>query len=145
MTSSPRRRRARPKRSLVGFIVIMSVGAFLTMVSAAPASSTSVLSTGSAHTSKAPRGRIAATSFQGATTVPVQRVYGSDAIATSIAVSQAEFLSAGSAKAVVLARSDFFADTLAGGPLAAKLGGPLLITPGASLSSSLDSRVQDRN
>jgi hypothetical protein len=120
----------------------MTVGAFLTVVSASPASSTSVRSTRSAHTINALHGRIAATSFQGATTVSVQRVYGSDAIATSIAVSQAEFPSADSANAVVLARSDFFADALAGGPLAAKLGGPLLITPGASLSSNLDSRVE---
>jgi hypothetical protein len=43
---------------------------------------------------------------------------------------------------VVLARSDFFSDALAGGPLAAKVDGPLLITPGASLSASLDPRVQ---
>jgi hypothetical protein len=76
------------------------------------------------------------------TTVPVQRIYGTDAIGTSLAVSQAEFPASGSAKAVVLARSDFFADALAGGPLAAKLGGPLLITPGASLSTTLDPRVQ---
>jgi hypothetical protein len=75
-------------------------------------------------------------------TVPVQRIYGTDAIGTSIAVSQAEFPTASSATAVVLARSDFFSDALAGGPLAAKAGGPLLITPGASLSTSLDSRVQ---
>ncbi len=72
----------------------------------------------------------------------VTRIYGTDAIGTSIAVSQAEFPVAGSAKAVVLARSDFFSDALAGGPLAAKVGGPLLITPGASLSSVLDPRVQ---
>jgi hypothetical protein len=72
---------------------------------------------------------------------PVQ-IYGSDAIATSIAVSQQEFPSAGSAKAVVLARSDFFSDALAGGPLAAAVGGPLLITPGAPISSTLDPRVQ---
>jgi hypothetical protein len=77
-----------------------------------------------------------------AATVPVQRIYGTDAIGTSIAASQAEFPAAGSAKAVVLARSDFFADALAGGPLAAKLGGPLLITSGASLSTTLDPRVQ---
>jgi hypothetical protein len=74
--------------------------------------------------------------------VPVQRIYGTDAIETSIAVSQAEFPTSDSAKAVVLARSDFFSDALAGGPLAAKVGGPLLITPGASLSSSLDPRIQ---
>jgi hypothetical protein len=74
--------------------------------------------------------------------LPVQRISGSDAIGTAIAVSQAEFPAAGSAGAVVLARSDFFSDALAGGPLAAKEGGPLLITPGASLATSLDPRVQ---
>jgi hypothetical protein len=73
--------------------------------------------------------------------LPVQRIYGTDAIGTSIAVSQAEFPQLGSAKAVVLARSDFFSDALAGGPLAAQVGGPLLITPGAPISSSLDPRV----
>jgi hypothetical protein len=76
------------------------------------------------------------------TSIPVTRIYGTDAIGTSIAVSQAEFAAAGSAKAVVLARSDFFADALAGGPLAAQLGGPLLITPGAALSATIDLRVQ---
>ncbi len=74
--------------------------------------------------------------------LPVQRIYGTDAIGTSIAVSQAEFPNPGSAAAVVLARSDFFSDALAGGPLAAQMGGPLLITPGAPISSSLDPRVQ---
>src|SRR6202035_1224855 len=47
----------------------------------------------------------------------------------------------GSAGAVVVARSDFFSDALAGGPLAAANNGPLLITPGGS-QSSLDPRVQ---
>jgi hypothetical protein len=74
--------------------------------------------------------------------VNVERIFGVDAIGTSIAVSQAEFPVSGSAKAVVLARSDFFSDALAGGPLAAEVGGPLLITPGAPVSASLDSRVQ---
>jgi hypothetical protein len=74
-------------------------------------------------------------------TPSLTQIYGTDAIGTAIAVSQAEFPEAGSAKAVVLARSDFFSDALAGGPLAAQEGGPLLITPGASLSSSLDPRV----
>jgi hypothetical protein len=71
----------------------------------------------------------------------VSRVYGQDAIDTSIAISQAEFPTTGSAGAVVLARSDYFSDALAGGPLAAKLNAPLLITPGASSSQSLDPRV----
>jgi len=79
-------------------------------------------------------------------------IFGQDAIATAIAVSQAEFpgssslslnapAASGLASAVVLARSDFFSDALAGGPLAAKVDGPLLITPGASASSSVDPRV----
>jgi hypothetical protein len=71
----------------------------------------------------------------------ISRLYGTDAIGTSIAVSQAEFPNPQSAVAVVLARPDYFSDALAGGPLAAKVGGPLLITPGAPLSSSLDPRV----
>jgi len=74
--------------------------------------------------------------------MPVQRIYGQDAIGTSIAVSQAEYPNSGSAQAVVLARSDYFSDALAGGPLAIAVGGPLLITPGASISSTLDSAVQ---
>ena len=71
----------------------------------------------------------------------LQRIFGADAIDTSIAVSQKAFPGTGSANAVVLARSDFFSDALAGGPLAANKGGPLLITPGADQSSILDPRV----
>ncbi|MGH9046379.1 MAG: cell wall-binding repeat-containing protein [Acidimicrobiales bacterium] len=74
--------------------------------------------------------------------VDLQAIYGQDAIGTAIALSQAEFPTAGSAKAVVLARSDFFSDALAGGPLAAKMDGPLLITEGAPVSSTLDPAVQ---
>jgi hypothetical protein len=85
--------------------------------------------------------RALAASAQSASPLTVQRIYGVDAIGTSIAVSQAEFPSAGSAKAVVIARSDYFSDALAGGPLAAKLDGPLLITPPVSKSSTLDPRV----
>jgi hypothetical protein len=73
--------------------------------------------------------------------IPVTRIYGADAIGTAIAVSQAEFPTAGSARGVVLARSDYFSDALAGGPLAAKVGGPILITPGAGQSSSIAPQV----
>jgi putative cell wall-binding protein len=76
----------------------------------------------------------------GATPAPTQ-IAGTDAIGTAIAISTAEFPIAGSAHAVVLARSDFFSDALAGGPLAASVGGPLLITPGAPLAATLDPRV----
>jgi hypothetical protein len=77
----------------------------------------------------------------GATPLPTQ-IYGSDPIGTSIAISGAEFPAAGSAKAVVLARSDFFSDGLAGGPLAAAVNGPLLLTEGAPVSAALDPRTQ---
>jgi putative cell wall-binding protein len=76
-----------------------------------------------------------------ATAIATHRIFGSDAIATSIATSNAEFAAAGSTPAVVLARSDKFADALAGGPLAASVAGPLLITPGAAISAQLDPRV----
>jgi hypothetical protein len=77
----------------------------------------------------------------GSTPLPNQ-IYGTDAIGTSIAISQAEFPTAGSAQAVVLARSDFFSDALAGGPLAAAIDGPLLLTEGTPESASLDPRTQ---
>ncbi len=69
------------------------------------------------------------------------RVAGSTAIGTAIAASQASFPVAGSAKAVVLARDDFFSDALAGGPLAAAVDGPVLITESAAQSSTLDPAV----
>jgi putative cell wall-binding protein len=76
-----------------------------------------------------------------ATPLPTQ-IYGVDAIATSIAISQREFPTAGSAVSVVLARDDYFSDGLAGGPLAAAENGPLLLTEGADESASLDARTE---
>lgn len=73
---------------------------------------------------------------------PVTRIFGQDAIDTSLAISQAMFGDDGAA-AVVLARSDHFADALAGGPLAAAEEGPLLITPGSAINADLDGRVLD--
>lgn len=72
------------------------------------------------------------------TTSQIYRAAGSDRIATAIAVSQASFPSAASATSVVLARSDDFADALAGTALAVAKDGPLLITP----PDELDSRVK---
>jgi ell wall binding domain 2 (CWB2) len=78
----------------------------------------------------------------GATTTPPPiQIYGVDAIGTSIAISQKEFPTSGSAGAVVLARDDFFSDALAGGPLAATVNGPLLLTEGADESAALDPRT----
>ena len=73
--------------------------------------------------------------------MPIQRIFGVDAVGTALAVSVAEFPLGGSAASVVLARSDHFADALAGGPLAAAKTAPLLITPGAALNPGLDQGV----
>ncbi len=73
--------------------------------------------------------------------VDLQPISGVDPIGTAIAVSEAAYPGAGSARAVVLARSDFFSDALAGGPLAAAEGGPLLLSEGADQSQSIDPRT----
>ncbi|MEN3272814.1 MAG: hypothetical protein V7636_1575, partial [Actinomycetota bacterium] len=58
----------------------------------------------------------------------VTRLAGSDRYATSVAVSKATFPS--TAPRVYLATGRSFADALAGGPVAAAGGGPLLLVPG---------------
>lgn len=67
-------------------------------------------------------------------TVPAQvrRLFGNDRVETAVAVSQDGFAPDG-ARAVVLSRSDDFADALGGTALAAATGGPLLITGTARL------------
>jgi len=72
---------------------------------------------------------------------PTTRIAGEDAIGTAVAVSQNEYPAGGSASSVILARSDYFADALAGAPLAAADHGPLLLTPGAAESATLDPRA----
>jgi hypothetical protein len=72
----------------------------------------------------------------------ITQLYGQDPIGTAIAISQAEFPANGSAQAVVLARDDFFSDALAGGPLAAAVDGPMLLTEGAPESATLDPRTE---
>jgi hypothetical protein len=80
------------------------------------------------------------TAFLWSSELQMSRISGADALGTSIAISATEFPTAHSAGAVVLARSDRFADALAGGPLAASVNGPLLITPGGA-TGNLDARV----
>ena len=70
------------------------------------------------------------------------RVAGADRIATSVRISQIGFPNKLSATAVVLARADDFADELAGGPLAARFQGPLLLTPTAGLTDAVRTEIQ---
>jgi hypothetical protein len=85
-----------------------------------------------------------AVAAQPATTVPsdVQRVSGATRIDTAIAASKDQFPTTGGAKAVVLARADNFPDALAGGPLAAKVGGPLLLTSSGALDDAVKAEIQ---
>jgi putative cell wall-binding protein len=63
-------------------------------------------------------------------------------MATAVAVSQQAFPGAGSAASVVLARADTFPDALAGAPLAAKKGGPLLLTATDALDSRTEAEIK---
>ncbi len=69
-------------------------------------------------------------------TVPgdVRRHSGTERIRTAVAVSTAAFPEG--ADTAVLARADDFADALAGAPLAARLGGPILLTHGTGLDEA---------
>lgn len=66
----------------------------------------------------------------------VRRLAGAGRVATAIAISRDGF-AAGGASGVVLTRADEYADALAGTPLAARLGGPLLITGPDGLSAGV--------
>jgi hypothetical protein len=79
----------------------------------------------------------------------VERIAGADRLGTAIKVSQSHWATAGAkntqgvaAKAVVLSRSDQFADALGGSALAAKVGGPLLLTPTSGLDSAVKAEIQ---
>jgi hypothetical protein len=73
--------------------------------------------------------------------VSFTRIGGTTRIGTAILTSQDSFKTAGSAKAVVLARADTFPDALAGGPLAAHVGGPLLLTEQTGLDPATQAEI----
>lgn len=72
-------------------------------------------------------------------TEPVDRVAGADRIGTAIEVSQAAFLLA---PTVVLARSDAYADALAGAPLAHQERGPVLLTGRDGLHPEVEREIR---
>ena len=72
----------------------------------------------------------------GGGTVTVTRIGGPDRDATANLISQAMFPTAHSAKVVILARDDIFADALAGSPMSNVFAGPVLLTPSTSLGAS---------
>jgi putative cell wall-binding protein len=70
---------------------------------------------------------------------PVVRVAGATRVDTAVSASRSTF---STAPVVVVARDDLYADALAAAPLAAKVGGPLLLTDPRAASSALLAEVQ---
>ena len=69
----------------------------------------------------------------------IVRRSGADRYATAVAVSQGSF--PGGAHHVFVATGQNFPDGLAGGPVAALRGGPLLLVPGTSLPASMSAEL----
>lgn len=69
----------------------------------------------------------------------VERLGGSDRVGTAVAISRGTHATA---TTVVLARSDAYADALAGAPLAAHVGGPLLLSASDRLSAAVRDEVR---
>jgi len=69
----------------------------------------------------------------------VTRLAGADRIETAIAISQEVFETA---PAAVVARADDFADALVGAPLAARIGGPILLTGSDMLAPSVADELE---
>ena len=71
----------------------------------------------------------------------VGRLAGGDRYQTGIQISQQQFPAAGTANNVVLAIGTNFPDALAGAPLAKKVGGPLLLTPGNTVDAQVVNEI----
>lgn len=87
------------------------------------------------------------TSLRTSTATPVVRLAGSDRIDTAIQTSNALWDDASAtqgnvAKAVVLSRSDQYADALGGSALAGAAGGPLLLTRSATLDAAVEAEIR---
>ncbi len=70
----------------------------------------------------------------------VRRLAGPDRVATAVEVSRDSHPDA--AATVVLARADDYPDALAGAPLAAEVGGPVLLTPSDGLAPGVAAEVR---
>ncbi|HWU47869.1 MAG TPA: cell wall-binding repeat-containing protein [Humibacter sp.] len=76
-------------------------------------------------------------------TVPMSRIAGTDRYATAVAVAKSGFPV--SAPIVFLATGEDYPDALAAAPAAAKLGGPLLLTPRKTLPSAVAAELTHLN
>jgi putative cell wall-binding protein/Tol biopolymer transport system component len=69
----------------------------------------------------------------------ITRLAGANRVDTAVSVSRATFTSA---PTIVVARDDLFPDALTAGPLAAKFGGPLLLSPPTGVTTALAAEVK---
>ncbi|HTC68972.1 MAG TPA: cell wall-binding repeat-containing protein, partial [Acidothermaceae bacterium] len=69
----------------------------------------------------------------------VTRLAGATRVDTAVSVSRATFTAAST---IVVARDDLYPDALAAGPLAAKLHGPLLLSPPTAVTTALAAEVK---
>jgi putative cell wall-binding protein len=69
----------------------------------------------------------------------VTRRAGATRVDTAVSLSRSAFAAA---PAVVIARDDLYADALAAGPLAAKVGGPLLLSPPSGLPTTVSTEIR---
>ena len=67
---------------------------------------------------------------------PVNRLAGTDRVATSIAISKQEFPTDHSARNVIVAAAYTFPDAMSAGPLGKQLSAPLLLTPPGHLDAA---------
>ena len=72
----------------------------------------------------------------------LNRLEGPDRVATAVVASQANFSAAGSAPGAVITTSATYADALAGAALAAKVGGPLLLTSPTTLEPTVATEMR---
>lgn len=72
----------------------------------------------------------------------LERVAGAGRVETSVALARAAFPSPEAVDAVLLARSDAYPDALSGAPLAASVGGPILLTTSGGLHAAAAAEVR---
>lgn len=72
----------------------------------------------------------------------VERRAGIDRVGTSVALARSSRPDVGATRTVVLARADAYPDALAGAPLAARLGAPLLLTGRDALHPAAEAEIR---
>jgi putative cell wall-binding protein len=127
--------------------IAVSVGTTVQVVASGvlnPAAGSYTLSAYDSESTTAATSNVFAISAATASTVPSAplNLAGSDRFGTAITTSESEFPVADSAKTVVIARSDDYADALVGTTLAADKDGPLLFADGGSLTSATQAEIQ---